>query len=216
MNMRLSFLRKALALAGDNYDVLQQSIFVNLRFKKFTDVILPLREMIANNYNVGLNGILLSRIYFFQHSEVEYKKLLAIAGEDNILPWLDNADLAEKQLIDARKSRIAEEYRNMAQKTVIRLKTHKNTATANAIYNRINELSALLLKYSKGNNELKDSMSVTENKLKQVVININDESLREFYEAAQETANILLTSEFSMQISEDAPKLIGKMSEVTE
>lgn len=209
-------LHKALSLAGDNYDVLQQSIFVNLRLRKFDEAILPLREMIANNYNVGLNGILLSRIYFAQHNEVEYQKLLAIAGEDNILPWSDNADLAERQLIDARKSRIADEYRNMAQQIVVRLKTKKSTVISNSIYNRFGEISALLQKYSKGNSELKESLGITESKLKQVVMNINDKSLREFYNAAQETANILLSSEFSMQISEDAPKLIEKMNVITE
>jgi hypothetical protein len=209
-------LRQALCLAGENYDVLQQSIFVSLRFKKFDEVITPLREMIANDYNVGLNGILLSRIYFAKTLKTEYEKLRAIAGEDNVLPWSDDADLSERQLVDVRKSRISDEYRNMAQRIVFRLKTTKNASLSSAIYNGFIEISAILQRYAKGNDELIESLGSTEGKLKQAIKSINDKSLRDFFEAANETANVLLASEFSIQISEDAPELIDKMEKLTE
>jgi hypothetical protein len=209
-------LRRALRLAGDNYDVLQQSIFVNLQLKKFDEVISPLREMIANDYNVGLNGILLSRIYFAKSSKTEYEKLRAIAGEDNILPWSDDADLSEKQLVDARKSRIADEYRSMAQRIVFSLKTKKSSADTNAIYSGFSSISASLQKYTGVNEELAESFKIVEGKLKQAIVNTNDKTLRGFFDAAQQLGAKLLSAEFTMQVAEDAPTLIGKMNEVAK
>jgi len=209
-------LNQALRLAGDNYDVLQQSIFVNLRLKKYEEIIVPLREMIANDYNVGLNGILLSRIYFAKSFKTDYEKLCAIAGADNILPWSDDADLSEQQLVDARKSKISNAYRGMAQHIVFRLKTKKNTSVSTAIYDGFVEISAILRKYVKSDNEISCLLEITEGKLKQAIKGISNEALRDFYESANETANMLLASDFTIQISEDAPKLIDKMERLTE
>jgi hypothetical protein len=209
-------LRQALRLAGDNYDVLQQSIFVNLQLKKFDEVIPPLREMIANDYNVGLNGILLSRIYFAKSSKTEYEKLRAIAGEDNILPWSDDADLSEKQLVDAHKSRIADEYRLMAQRIVFRLKTQKSSDDTNAIYSGFSSVSASLQRYTGGNKELAESFNTVEGKLKQAIVNTDDKTLRDFFDAAQQIVTALLSAEFTMRIAEDSPTLIGKMNEVAK
>jgi hypothetical protein len=209
-------LQQALRLAGDNYDVLQQSILVNLQLKKFDEVIPPLREMIANNYNVGLNGILLSRIYFAKSSKTEYEKLRAIAGEDNILPWSDDADLSEQQLIDAHKSRIADEYRLMSQRIVFRLKTQKSSADTDAIYSGFSSISASLQRYTGGNKELAESFKAVEGKLKQAIVNADDKTLRDFFDEAQQMVTTLFSAEFTMQIAEDTTMLIGKMSEVAK
>ncbi|MDR1623013.1 MAG: hypothetical protein LBS00_11615 [Synergistaceae bacterium] len=209
-------LHQALRLAGENYDVLQQSIFINLQFKKINEVILPLREMIANGYNVGLNGILLSRIYFAKSSRTEYDKLRAIAGEDNVLPWSDDSDLAEKQLIDTRKARIADEYRSLAQRIVLSLKTKKTSTDADSIYHSFRSLSKSLQKYTCGNKELAEAFETVENKLKQAVVDATDTTLRDFFDAAKQLGTEMLSAEFAMQIAEDAQGLINEMSGIAK
>jgi len=209
-------LKKAIRLAGDNYDVLQQSIFVNLQQKKFDEVIAPLREMIANDYNVGLNGILLSRIYFTKSSRIEYEKLRAIAGEDNILPWSDNADFSEKQLLDARKSSILNEYILMTKRIVFRLKTNKLKASFILINKGFCDTLDTLQKYAVVDKELAESFKIVKGKLEQVGVNATDKTLRDFFDEAQHLGAELLTMEFSMQIAEDAPNLIENMRVVAK
>jgi hypothetical protein len=209
-------LQQALRLAGDNYDILQQSIFVNLQLKKFDEVIYPLRQMIANGYNIGLNGILLSRIYFAKSSRTEYEKLRAIAGEDNVLPWSDDVDLAAKQLFDARKSKIADEYRSMAQRIVFCLKTKKSSIDTDSIYSELSSVSESLQKYTAGNEKLAESFKTVESKLKQAIVNTSDTTLRDFFDAAQQLGTEMLSAEFTMPIAEDSPTLIGKMSEIAK
>ena len=209
-------LRKAMRLAGDNYDVLQQCIFVNLQLKRFDDVVTPLREMIANDYNVGLNGILLSRIYFTKSNKIEYEKLCAIAGEENILPWSDNADLSEKLLLDARKSNILDEYLSMIKRIVFRLKNNKLKASYILINNGFSDALASVQKYTVENETLSNSFVNVKRNLEQIGVNASESKLRDFFNEAHRLGAELLTAEFSMQIAEDAPKLIDKMREVAK
>jgi hypothetical protein len=231
-------LGEALLLAGENYDVLQQSILVNLQLERFDEVIPPLREMIANGYNVGLNGILLSRIYFTESNKTEYEKLRVIAGEDNILPWSDDANLAAKSLVDVgednvspqsddanlaakrlvddRKSRVADEYSAMAKRIIVRLKTKKKDADTSAIFNGFKAISELLQEYTGDDKELAKLFKRAKDKLKSAAVNTNDKTLREFIDAAEKTRTKLLSAEFTMQIVDDMPTVIGKMNEVAK
>jgi hypothetical protein len=209
-------LRQAVQLAGDNYDVLQQSIFVNLQLRRFNEVIAPLREMIVNDYNVGLNGILLSRIYFTQSNQVEYEKLRAIAGEDNVLPWSDDSDMSEKLLMDVRKSRLSDEYRVMAQRIIIKLKANKSSTDTNAMYRGFQDISASVLKYCVGAKELALKFQSAEDKLKQVIVTVDDKTLREFFESSQQVNAELLKTEFSLQIAEETPNLIERMRQLAK
>ena len=90
-------LRKAITFAGDNYDILQQIIFVNMYLNRFDKIVLPLREMIANDYNINLNGLILSRIYYSKSDKRAYEKLAVIAGKNNIAPWTDKVLITKKE-----------------------------------------------------------------------------------------------------------------------
>ena len=209
-------LQQALRFAGDNYDVLQQSIFLNLQRGRFKEVIAPLREMIANNYNVGLNGILLSKIYFLQSSQLEYEKLRAIVGEENILPWSDDSELSEKLLMDARKSGLSDEYHSMVNRIIFKLKTRKSSIETSSIDNDFHAVSISILKYCRDSKELIEAFKGVESKLKQTVINTNDKTIRDFFESSQRVKAELWTANLSLQIAEDAPSLIEKMREVAK
>ena len=90
-------LEKAVQFAGDDYDVLQQIIFVNMRLKRFDRIVLPLREMIANNYNTNLNGMILSRVYYNTSDRNAYDKLYAIAGADSVAPWSERVLITKNE-----------------------------------------------------------------------------------------------------------------------
>lgn len=209
-------LEQALRYAGDNYDLLQQSIFVNLSLGNFEGVILPLREMIANDYNVGLNGILLSRIYFTRNDKYEYEKLVAIAGVDNVLPWADSSAESEKILVDRRKEDLSEAYLAMARAIALKLKTRKTSTDTNQLYNVFKEISVDVLRYSGNSKSLKNHFEIAESKLKQAIVNSNDKMLNDFYESTNQVSTEIFKTDFSLQISEEAPKIIEKMSIISK
>jgi hypothetical protein len=232
-------LQRALRLAGDNYDVLQQSIFVNLQLKKFDRLISPLREMIVNNYNVGLNGLLLGKIYSVKSDKTEYEKLRVIAGKENILPWSDNAKLSEEELVDAgkskaadksrrtvkipgdmdpserkliddRKSKIADEYLQMARRIAINLNTADKKSFDAGVVSRFEFISNQLKGYIQ-DKELAESFDTVNSKLNQAARKVNDKTLRDFLDAAKQVQTKLRSAEFSMQILEDTQTLINEM-----
>jgi hypothetical protein len=219
-------LSQTMRLAGDNYDVLQQGIFVNLQLKKFDEVIPSLREMVANGYNLGLNGLLLSRIYFNKSSRVEYEKLRAIAGDNNVLPWSDDVGgeikmlgSAETQLMRERLSKLADEYLAMAKRIMRELNARKTSFDTNKImYQKFQEVSAAVLKYRVNTEEQKlaESFKSAENKLKQAIADPNEKTLREFYGLSRQVNDAIFETDFSLQISEGAPALIEKMRQVAK
>lgn len=212
-------LRKALQLAGENYDILQQSVLVSLRLGKINDVIIPLREMIANNYNIGFNWILLGRIYLEQKKHVEYEKLRSIVGADYVLPWIDDTAKWELKLLESRKPELAEEYRDMTQRIIKELALKKAKADTQGIYDRFRLVSTAILNYCVSENKiLADMLANAADKLSQVIVNANDKSLGEklndFNSECEKIAQIIMSSKFTLQIAEDAPNLVKQMSKV--
>ena len=208
-------LKQAVRFAGDNYDLLQQSIFVNLQLGRLNEVVLPLREMIANDYNVGLNGILLSRIYISQSNQVEYEKLRVIAGEYNVLPWSDGTDMSEKLLIDTL-TKLSDEYLVMAKQIVFNLKANKHSLDEKSLYKGFQAVSASVLKYCGDAKELAEKFKLAEEKLKLAIVNTNDKTLKDFFESTQQINVELLKAIFSLQIAEEVPNLIEKMRQVAK
>jgi hypothetical protein len=237
-------LQRALRLAGDNYDVLQQSVFVNLQLKKFDEVISPLREMFVNGYNVVLNGSLLSQIYFMRSDKTAFEKLRAIAEKDDIpLSWSDNAklseeelvaagrsktagkrpqglgisgDAAEKNLVDDYKSKIADAYVRMAQKIVFILSAKKSSVVPDAIFHNFKGVANSLKKYIGGNGELDELFNTVEEKLRRAISSANNEAIEDFFSAARQVETKLRSAGFSMQILDDAKTLIDKMEGVSK
>ncbi|MCK8059719.1 MULTISPECIES: hypothetical protein [unclassified Fusibacter] len=209
-------LERALRYAGENYDLLQQSIFVNLSLGNLDDVILPLREMIANDYNVGLNAILLSRIYFAQTKKNEYEKLALIAGVDNVLPWSNNTDESEKLLVDKRKLELSDEYLAMARLISQRLKTKKKTSDNKQMYEEFKEISKHVLKYSGNHNEVQKLFDLAERKLNIAIVNSDDDQIDVFFESTKEVSKEILKVDFHLRISEEMPKIIDKMNHIVK
>jgi hypothetical protein len=211
-----TLLRQALRLAGDNYDVLQQSILVNLQLKKDDEVIIPLRKMVANGYNLGLNSILLSRIYFNKSSRVEYEKLRAIAGDGIIPSWSDDPDTALERLKDAHVENIANEYLEMAERIRVRL-TGKSLTDAESIFADVKRLSPLSLGHAASSKEeLKKYFEIMENKLNRAIISANSDTLSDFHEATKQLGRQLRKAKFSPQIVEQAPDFIDKIKKVAK
>lgn len=206
-----TLLQQAMRLAGDNYDVLQQSIFVNLQLGRLNEVVAPLREMVVNDHNVGLNGILLSRIYFNQSNQSEYEKLLAIAGEDNVLPWSNDLKMSEKLLLDTHKSKLCDEYIEMTRRIIFKLKTSKSSIDTKSIYGEFQAISSAVLKYCGDNKDLAETFKGAESKFKQALIRTDDKALRDFFESSQQVNSELSKADFSLQIVEEAFNLIEKM-----
>lgn len=212
-------LRQAIRFAGENYDVLQQSVFVNLQLKNFGEIVAPLREMIVNDYNVGLNGILLSRIYLAKSNRIEYEKLCAIAGVVNVVPWsddADNADIAEKRLVKTREAEVNEAYRTMVKRISRRVKLEQSPKVAGSIYLEFGKVLTSLLKYADGGNGLAEASKNVESKLKQAAADTNDATLSDFSSAALQLLDQLMIAGFRMQIVEDAPSIIDDMRKLAK
>jgi hypothetical protein len=212
---------KALQLAGENYDVLQQSVLVSLRLGKVNEVIDPLRDMIANGYNVGLNWILLGRIYLESNNHIEYEKLRAIAGNDFVLPWTDDTKRWEKKLLDSHKPELSEAYRQMARQIAREIKINKTTVNYNNISDRFIGISESLLRYCMENcNQLEDALSDAGKKLSEAIVGMKekafDAKLEEFVRSCEQAAAAISQSRFTLQIAEDAPKLIEQMCAITK
>ncbi len=99
----LQLLNKAISLAGDNFDVLQMCVIIYSYLGRLTDAEKILRRLINENYNLGINGLLLSRIYCKNNRQTEYDILVKRIGTQNVLPWFDSeeeANEAEKNIIE--------------------------------------------------------------------------------------------------------------------
>lgn len=206
-------LEKALRFAGENYDVLQQSVFVNLQLKKFDAVIPSLREMIVNNYNVGLNGILLSRIYFEKSCRAEYDKLCLIAGKNNVLPWSNDAILSEKTLMDTRKADITDAYLSMVKRIIFILGTSKDWDSFKTMYNEFNIISNSLQKTIGGDEDIIEKFTKVEEKLKRAIAHSDDKSIKVFYTEADKLCSALSSDKYTIQI-DDYTTLIKKMKTI--
>ena len=207
-------LKKAMHFAGDNYDVLQQSIFVNLQLGNIVDIIAALREMIINDYNASLNGILLSKIYFNRSDKDGYERLLAVAGKENVLPWSDNPENAEKLLLNARQSMLADEFYLMVQKIIFKIKISKDISDKANTFDSFQNITFAILKYCGKNTELEKLLKETSKTLKQTIINADDKIIMEFFKLSNLVTDELIKSDFSLQIAEDAALLIHEMKKI--
>lgn len=95
---------RAVELAGDNFDVLQMCVLSYIALKQITDAKTTLQKLINDNYNIGLNGLLLSRIYCkHDKNKTEYDILKKRIGEKNVMPWIESDVDADRGYIEYRK-----------------------------------------------------------------------------------------------------------------
>jgi hypothetical protein len=110
-----NLLNRAVRLAGNNLDVLQQCVFhyISLTIKDngyYEEVIGILRRLVNEDYNVGINGQMLSRIYFRIRNRIEYDILSDRIGVENVIPWIENEDQAHEELLDKCHDNIIERF----------------------------------------------------------------------------------------------------------
>jgi uncharacterized protein (DUF697 family)/GTP-binding protein EngB required for normal cell division len=99
----VQLLDRTIKLAGDNFDILQMCVIIYSRLGKITDSEKIIRRLINENYNIDINGLLLSRIYCKNNKHTEYDLLVKRIGSSNVLPWFDNeeeANKAEKDIME--------------------------------------------------------------------------------------------------------------------
>jgi hypothetical protein len=97
-------LAQAIDLAGDNFDVLQICVLIYLGLSDIQQAKMTIRKLVNENYNTGLNGLLLSRIYCkYDKNRAEYDILEKRIGKNNIMPWFEDDDESAKQYIEYRK-----------------------------------------------------------------------------------------------------------------
>lgn len=204
-------LQLAMGYAGDNYDVLQQCVLVNLKLKKINESILPLRKMIANNYNTMMNGQFLSKIYSINDNVQEYEKLRLIVGKENVLDW--NGETSNnKKLIDYKLSKLFDEFSNMTRK--IKFILSNNRDTSKEMYDIYCNVLESILTYSMENKELKEAVEEVKKKFKLCIIDPDEKLIADFVKTSNKVNEIMKTSEFSQHIVEESDNLILNMKKI--
>jgi hypothetical protein len=100
-------LNKAVALAGENFDILQMCVINYIAIGEINPAKAALKQLINEEYNVGLNGLILSRIYCkFEHNKIDYDILGKRIGKNNIMPWIEDDDKADVEYVEQRKRNI--------------------------------------------------------------------------------------------------------------
>jgi hypothetical protein len=97
-------LDRAMRLAGENSDVLQIAVLNYIALGQHSPAKDILRRLVNEDYNVSLNGLLLSRIYCkWDKNKAEYDILYDRIGEKNVIPWIEDDDEADKKYIEIRQ-----------------------------------------------------------------------------------------------------------------
>jgi hypothetical protein len=97
-------LGRAIELAGDNFDVLQMCVLDYVALNQITDAKTTLQRLVNEEYNIGLNGLLLSRIYCkHDKNKTEYDILKKRIGETNVMPWIESDIDADRGYIEYKK-----------------------------------------------------------------------------------------------------------------
>ena len=204
-------LQKALRLAGDNYDVLQQIVLVNLRQGNFEAVIAPLREMIANEYNVGLNGMLLTQIYNNAGKKLEFEKLKIIAGADKIGEWGQKADDFQKNLREKQVTQMSKALDAMLDRLLKLLTLNKLNSDIYAEFDGI--MRKLKLQCSK-NEEFVQQLETLRIGFRNVIGGANQGQILILRSQRQKVVVALKQTQLSPEMEDEALKLPGEMDKV--
>jgi hypothetical protein len=109
-------LERAVHLAGDNFDVLQQCVFHYISLAMYNNSFYDncvniLRRLVNENYNIALNGQMLSRIYCkILKNRAEYDVLSDRIGSENVIPWINDEEEAQNGFLDTNQLKICEQF----------------------------------------------------------------------------------------------------------
>jgi len=84
----IDLLKKAVSLAGRNFDILQMCVFVYSAVGELGQAADVLQRLVNEDYNIEMNAPLLSRIYCkYESDRKKYNILSKRVGDTNVLPW---------------------------------------------------------------------------------------------------------------------------------
>jgi hypothetical protein len=123
----LKLLDRAMHFAGDNFDVLQIAVLNYISLNEQQNAKFLLRRLINENYNISLNGLLLSRIYCkWDRNKTEYQILQDRIGEKNTIPWVDDDTEADKQYIESRENELLSSFNRFVTRLSLKYQSHFN------------------------------------------------------------------------------------------
>lgn len=207
-----TLLGDAVALAGDNYDVLQQSVLINIKLRNLDEVIQPLREMIANNYNIGLNGKLLSRIYYEMSRRDDYDRLYAMVGPEHIAAWSEKGEETEKWALDKQRSELSRAFLEMTERITRKIIIGKSQDIANDVFNEFGNISGMLLKYCEDEKKLMKALYSVKSALKKALSATNEETIKDFSESSRRAGDELSETNFTLQLVDEIPVILEKIN----
>jgi hypothetical protein len=104
-------LDRAIRFAGDNFDVLQIAVLNYLSLGENDKAKAVLRRLVNENYNIGLNGLLLSRIYCkWDKNKIQFEILQDRIGKRNVIPWIEDDSEADKKYIESREDVVSRHF----------------------------------------------------------------------------------------------------------
>lgn len=188
-------LEKAIDYAGDNFDILQMVVVVYFSIDQKDDAINTLRKLVNEEYNLGVNGYLLSKYYLNQNSEFEYKIIKDRIGEKYVVPWVEEdvfgrSELLADQLKEKYINRMDDGFRGVKKPIMFRFSSDNEPYSlfVKIIQQMLNEATDLLLLLGDESNanydvwhEIKrcyDELNIKNNEFKKAKKEVGDSELK--------------------------------------
>ncbi len=108
-------LEKALRLAPDNFEIMQMCVMIRTAIlNQPEEAEHTLRRLVNEDYNISVNGPLLSRVYYLKSKRPEHEMLGKRIGEENVFPWEEDAEKANAKYLESRQDKLVQRYKAYA------------------------------------------------------------------------------------------------------
>jgi hypothetical protein len=115
-----NLLNRVMRFAGENFDVLQIAVLNYISLGENAKAKAILRRLVNEGYNIGLNGLLLSRIYCkWDKSKAEYQILQDRIGPSNVIPWIEDDKEADQQYIAISENKLSRRFEHFLTSLVV-------------------------------------------------------------------------------------------------
>ncbi|MCL2664215.1 MAG: hypothetical protein FWE82_01245 [Defluviitaleaceae bacterium] len=104
-------LKKISADSGSNPDIWQICLMVHMSLGQQDETKNILKRLINAGRNLEFNGLLLSRIYYVEKNESDYKLLANRIGESNVMPWIEDEAEANDEYIKKKNSVVTSRFK---------------------------------------------------------------------------------------------------------
>lgn len=102
----VSLLQRAAQMGKSEFDVLQMCAVNYIAIREPSPAVAILRNLVNEQYNIPLNGRLLSRLYNELNIKLEYNLLCDRIGEQHVMPWADSMEASLIALHGRNKDRV--------------------------------------------------------------------------------------------------------------